>query len=330
MSFLKNIFSAIASFIASIFNGITRLISSIFNGFVWLLKTTGNAIVKFALLFVNKYKKPYHSSSLSFRGLLHSVAIAVVVFVVLFVFQPFGIKEIEESEKMMILTICGLIALSSMLICQFLFPFVAKSFYDEHHWNGSKQLIQSLLMSIMISLGLSFFLASKNVGTISFPVDGLVLFAFSIIPLVLFIFVQETFHDTKYKRKAENINTDLKNKSVVNSENPLKILVFKGNSEKLSLIPNQLIYAKIDGNVSEFYYQNPFGIDKSVITIDSKQVLDELSEHPQFVKFSANIMLNTNAIQKISGSARGYDIAIARVNEMVKVSGKFKKNLEKL
>lgn len=330
MSFLKNIFSAIASFIASIFNGITRLISSIFNGFVWLLKSTGNAIVKFALLFVNKFKKPYHSSSLSFRGLLHSVAIAVVVFVVLFVFQPFGIKEIEESEKMVILTICGLIAFSSMLICQFLFPFVAKSFYDEHHWNGSKQLIQSLLMSIMISLGLSFFLASKNVGTISFPIDGLALFAFSIIPLVLFIFVQETFHDTKYKRKAENLNADLKNKSVVNSENPLKILVFKGNNEKLSLIPNQLIFAKIDGNVSEFYYQNPFGIDKSVITIDSKQVLDELIEHPQFVKFSANIMLNTNAIQKISGSARGYDIAIARVNEMVKVSGKFKKNLEKL
>ncbi len=308
MSFLKNIFSSIASFFGSIFRGIANLFNAI----------------------LNKFKKPYHSSSMSFRGLLHSLAIAIGVFVILFVFQPFGIKEIEESAKIMILIICGLIAFASMLVCQFLFPFVAKSFYDEHHWNGSKQLIQSLLMSIMISLGLSFFLASKKVGTISFPIDGLVLFAFSIIPLILFIFVQETMHDSKYKRKAENLNTDLKNKSVVNSDNPLKILVFKGNNEKLSLIPNQLIYAKIDGNVSEFYYQNPFGIDKSVITIDSKQVKDELSEHPQFVKFSENIMLNTNAIQKISGSARGYDIAIARVNEMVKVSGKFKKNLEKL
>jgi hypothetical protein len=330
MSFLKNIFSSIASFFASIFNGITRLIKSIFNGIVWLIKSIFNAIVKFVLLFLNKFKKPYHSSSMSFRGLLHSVAIAVGIFVILFVFQPFGIKEIAESEKIMILIISGLIAFASMLICQFLLPFVAKSFYDEHHWNGSKQLIQSLLMSIMISLGLSYFLASKNVGTVSFPVDGLVLFAFSIIPLVFFIFVQETMHDSKYKRKAENLNSDLKNKSVVNSENPLKILVFKGNNEKLSLIPNQLIYAKIEGNVSEFFYQNPFGIDKSVITIDSKQVLDELIGHPQFVKFSENIMLNTNAIQKINGSARGYDIAIARVNEMVKVSGKFKKNIEKL
>lgn len=308
MSFLKNISNAISSFFASIFRGIANLTKK----------------------FFNKFKKPYHSSSLSIRGLLHSVAIAVGIFVVLFLFQPFGIKDLEESVKMTILISCGIISLISMIICQFIFPLIAKSFYDEHQWIGSKQLIQSLLMSFIISLGLTYFLSSKNTGSISFPIDGFILFGFSVIPLVLFIFFQETLHDTKFKKKAENLNSDLKSKSVVNSDNPLKILVFKGSSEKLSLIPNQLIYAKIDGNVSEFFYQNPFGIDKSVMTIDSKQVLNELNEHPQFVKFSENIILNTNAILKISGSARGYDIAIAKVNEMVKVSGKFRKNLEKL
>lgn len=308
MSFLTNIVSSISSFFGSIFNGIANLIK----------------------LFVNKFKKPYHSSTSSFRGLLHAIAVAVAVFVALFVFQPFGIKEIADSEKMMVLIICGGITHVSMLICQFVFPFLSKSFYDEHNWTGAKQLVQSLLMSLIICLGLVYYLSSKSVGTFSFPIDGLILFAYSVIPLVLFIFIQEALHDTKYKRKAENLNTDLKNKNVVNSDNPLKILVFKGAGEKLSLIPNQLIYAKIENGVSEFFYQNPFGIDKSVITIDDKLVLEELNNHPQFVKFTNNIMLNTNAIQKISGSARGYDIAIARVNEMVKVSGKFKKNLEKL
>jgi hypothetical protein len=341
MSFLKTISSSITSFFASIFNGISGLIKSIFSGIAWLIKSifSGitwliksifNGIARLIELFINKFKKPYHSSTVSFRGLLHSIAVAVVVFAVLFVFQPFGIKEVAESEKMVVLIICGGICLVSMLICQFIFPFLAKSFYDEHTWIGAKQLVQSLLMSLAISLGLVYYLSSKNVGTFSFPVDSLILFALSIIPLVLFIFIQESLHDSKYKQKAENLNADLKNKSVVNSDNPLKILVFKGAGEKLSLIPNQLIYAKIENGVSEFFYQNPFGIDKSVITIDDKLVLEELTNHPQFVKFTDNIMLNTNAIQKISGSARGYDIAIARVNEMVKVSGKFKKNLEKL
>jgi hypothetical protein len=183
-------------------------------------------------------------------------------------------------------------------------------------------------MSAVVSLALNFYL--NKVTGIDFPIEGLIVFTYSVIPLVLLVFIQESMHNNKFKQKAENLNSDLKNKGVVVSDNPAKVLIFKGASEKLSLIPNQLIYAKIESNVSEFYFQNPFGIDKMVLTIDEKLVRDELVDHPQFVKFSTNLMLNTNAIQKVSGSARGYEIAIAKVNEEVKVSGKFRKNLENL
>jgi hypothetical protein len=276
----------------------------------------------------NIFKRPYHSSTLSFRGLLHSAAVAVAIFVFLFIFQPFGISVVSETEKTMTLAFCGGIALVSMLFCQFVLPLLLKSFYDEHHWTGSKQLVQFLIMSLAVSLALNFYL--QKVTSIDFPVEGLKVFAYSIIPLVMLVFIQESIHNNKFIQKAENLNSDLKNKGVVTSENPLKVLVFRGASEKLSLIPNQLIYAKIDSNVSEFYYQNPLGIDKTVLNIDEKQVKDELAGHPQFVKVSANFILNTNAIQKVSGSARGYEIAIAKVNEEVKVSGKFRKNLENL
>ncbi|MCP9768255.1 hypothetical protein EGI22_10055 [Lacihabitans sp. LS3-19] len=267
---------------------------------------------------------------MSFRGLLHSIAVTVTAFVLFYILQPFGIKEMAEGDKIMVMAISGMIVLAVMLICQFVLPFVLKSFYDEHHWTGTKQLIQFLLMSVLIIFGLMYFLKSKNVGDSNLPIDALIYFGFSVIPLALFVYIQESMHDAKFKRKAEGLNQDLKTKGVVNSENPLKILVFQGNSEKLSLIPNQLIYVKLGAEAAEFYYQNPFGIDKAAMTIDTKLVLDELKDHPQFVKFSQDIMLNSNAIQKVSGTARGYDIAIAKVNEMVKVSGKFRKNLEKL
>ena len=315
MSFFKSISDSISSFFKAIFNFFSSIISGI-----------GRAIKA----FFDKFKKPYHSSTMSFRGLLHSIAVAVIAFVLLFVLQPFGIKEMAEGEKVMVLAMSGTIVLAIMLLCQFALPFVLKSFYDEHHWTGTKQLIQFLLMSVFIIFGVLYFLKSKNIGDSNLPIDALIYFGYSVIPLVLFVFIQESMHDAKFKRKAEGLNQDLKNKGVVNSENPLKILVFRGTSEKLSLIPNQLIYVKLGTEISEFYYQNPFGIDKAAMTIDSKLVLAELQEHPQFVKFSEDIMLNSNAIQKVSGTARGYDIAIAKVNEMVKVSGKFRKNLEKL
>lgn len=308
MSFLKNLSSGISNFFSAIFNSIGSLIKS----------------------FINKFKKPYHSSTLSIRGLLHSIAVAVAVFVFLFILQPFGLKEVAESEKMMVISICSSIAFVAMILFEIILPFVLKSFYDEHHWTGGKQLVQSLLMTFFILLGVFYYLNSKNIGDGNFPTNALTYFAYCIIPLVLFIFVQESMHDSKFKRKADNLNSDLKTKNIANAENPLKILIFKGSGEKLSLIPNQLIYAKIGKSTTEFYYQNPFGIDKSIINMDEKEVRTELGEHPQFIKFSDNIVINANAIQKVEGSARGYDVAIARVNEMVKVSNRFRKNLENL
>ncbi|MCA0365301.1 MAG: hypothetical protein LCH67_14760 [Bacteroidetes bacterium] len=279
---------------------------------------------------LNTFKKPYHSSTLSIRGLLHSVAIATIIFLVLYVIKPFGMSFLETEPRNMAISISGLIALGLMLICEFIFPLLAKPFYDEHHWTGSKQLFQSILMSFLIFFGLGIYWNTIPLSGFSFPVDSLLFFAYSLIPIIIFIYVQESMHTNKFTRKAENLNAELASKNIINSENPLKILVFLGNGEKLSLIPNQLIYAKINENTSEFYYQNPFGIDKSIINIPEKEVRDELSHHPQFIKFHKNIVLNANAIMKVTGNARGYEIAIAKVNEMVKVSNRYRKNLENL
>jgi hypothetical protein len=314
------------SFLQSISNSISSFFQTIFTFFGFILSGISRAIKA----FFDKFKKPYHSSTMSFRGLLHAIAVAVAAFVLLYTLQPFGIQKAAESEKIVIIAMSDAIVFGIMLICQFVLPFILKTFYDEHHWTGAKQLIQFMLMSLLIIFGVMYFLNSKNIGDTILPLDALIYFGFSLIPFVFFIFIQESMHDAKFKRKAKGLNQDLKNKGVVQSENHLKVLIFRGVSEKLSLVPNQLIYVKLGTEISEFYYQNPFGIDKAAMTIDAKMVLDELKEHPQFVKFSEDMMLNSNAIQKVSGTARGYDIAIAKVNNMVKVSGKFRKNLEQL
>lgn len=279
--------------------------------------------------FVNKFKKPFHSSTLSLRGLLHALTVAVLVFVILYIVKPFGLKSLETEKSNMIISVAGLIVLAVLSLCNFILPLLAKSFYDEHHWTGSKQLIQSLIMSLLIGLSLNFYFSQQNLNVDSFPLAGLIFFAMSIIPLIIFVYFQESFHENKYSKKAEDLNSEIASKGVLSGDNPLKILVFLGNGEKLSLIPNQLIYAKINENSSEFYYQNPFGIDKSVMDISESEVRKELEQHPQFTKFNKDLIINKNAIQKVTGTARGYEVAIAKVNSMVKVSNKYKKNLEK-
>jgi len=273
------------------------------------------------------FEKPHHSSTLSVRGFLHSLLVTLVVTSLAFLLRPFGLKHLEAAELNNVVFTSGGITFIMMILAQFLFPLLIKDFYNEEKWTTGKQLTQLLIMSALICLATVYYLHSKSLA--AFPLDAFVLFGLSIIPLGILAVIQQNMLHNKFERLAIEKNEELKRKGVVNSENPLNVLAFRGNGEKLNLIPNQLIYIRL-GDVSEFYYQNMLGVEKSSMNIPRQAILDELKGHPQFEVFRGDIIVNVNAIRQVSGSARGYDIEIARINELVKVSHKDKKKIEKL
>jgi len=271
--------------------------------------------------------KPHHSSTLSIRGFLHSILVTLVVTSLAFLIRPFGLKQLEAAELTNTVITAGGITFIMMLLAQFLLPLIIKDFYVEGKWTTGKQLTQLLIMSALISLATVFYLHSK--GLAAFPLDAFVLFGLSIIPLGILAVIQQNMLQNKFERLALEKNEELKRKGVINSENPLNVLAFRGNGQKLNLIPNQLIYIRL-GDVTEFYYQNMLGVEKTGMNISRQAVTEELKGHPQFEVFRGDIIVNVNAIRQISGSARGYDIEIARIDELVRVSHKDKKKIEKL
>jgi hypothetical protein len=278
--------------------------------------------------FLKVFKKPHHSSTLSLRGVIHSVIATAVVISLAFLFKPYGLKNLESSELLNTVVTLGGITFIMMLLAQFIFPFIIKDFYSEEKWTTGKQFVQLLIMSFLICFATVFYLSSKSLA--SFPIDALTIFAFSILPLGVLALTQQNLLRGKFDKLAEEKNQDLKRKGVVNSVNPLNVLAFRGEGQKLNLIPNQLIYIKTEGNRAEFYYQNMLGVEKTGFAISRASILEELKGHPQFESFGSDIILNVNAIQEITGSARGYDIQIARVNALVKVSHKDRKKIDNL
>lgn len=278
--------------------------------------------------FLKVLKKPHHSSTLSLRGVIHSVIATAVVISLAFLFKPYGLKNLGSSELLNTVVTLGGITFIMMLLAQFIFPFIIKDFYSEEKWTTGKQFIQLLIMSFLICFSTVFYLNSKSLA--SFPIDALTIFAFSIIPLGVLALTQQNLLRGKFDKLAEEKNQDLKRKGVINSENPLNVLAFRGDGQKLNLIPNQLIYIKTEGNRAEFYYQNMLGVEKTGFGISRAAIVEELKGHPQFESFGTDIILNVNAIQQITGSARGYDIQIARVNALVKVSHKDRKKIDNL
>lgn len=271
--------------------------------------------------------KPHHSSTLSIRGFLHSLLVTLVVTSLAFLIRPFGLDRLEAAELNNAVITAGGITFIMMMLAQFLFPILIKDFYVEGKWTTGKQLAQLLIMSALISLATVFYLHSR--GLADFPLDALILFGLSIIPLGILAVIQQNMLHNKFEQLALEKNEELKRKGVVNSENPLNVLAFRGDGQKLNLIPNQLIYIRL-GDVSDFYYQNIIGVEKSSLNIPRQAILEELKGHPQFEVFRGDIIVNVNAIRQVSGSARGYDIEIARIDELVKVSHKDRKKIDKL
>lgn len=331
---IKNLVQAIITGLvklaATIFNLIKNAIKLLVKGTIKFFTSIINGIKNLVLAFFRKLKNPYHSSTLRWRGLIHSIAISALITAGFLVFQPFSIQDLPVQEKNVLFFYVAGISFLGMLICQFLLPFAFRSFYKESKWTLGNQFFQSFLMVLIITFGLVFYLSNTASIDIKFPIDALIFVLLSLIPLFIFVVIQEIMHDNKFKKKANEMNRGMDNKLVLQSENPLNVLIFKGQNEKLSLIPNQLIYTKINKNESAFYFQNPFGLDKKIIVIDEIKVREELKNHPQFKAFHDDIIINVNAIQKVTGNARGYEIAIARVNELVSIPNRYKKVLEKL
>lgn len=331
---IKNLVQAIISgfvkLATTIFNLIKNVIQFLVSGATKIIVAIFNGIKNLVLAFFRKLKNPYHSSTLRWRGLIHSIAVSVLITLGFFVIQPFSIQDLAVEEKNVLFSFIAGISILGMLICQFLLPLAFKSFYSEAKWTLGNQFFQSFLMVLIITFGLVFYLSNTASINIKFPIDAFIFVLISLIPLFIFVVIQEIMHDNKFKKKANEMNRGMNNKLVLQSENPLNVLIFKGQNEKLSLIPNQLIYTKINKNESTFYFQNPFGLDKKMITINEDKVREELKNHPQFKAFHDDIIINVNAIQKVTGNARGYEIAIARVNELVSIPNRYKKVLEKL
>lgn len=274
--------------------------------------------------FLKVFNKPHYSSTLSLRGLTHSAVVTVIVMSIAFILKPFGLKNLDSSALLEVVVTIGGITFLMMLLAEFIFPFLIKDFYKESSWTTGKQLSQLIIMSVLISIGSVAYLNAKNLAV--FPTDALILIGASILPLIGLAIIQQNMLKSKFERLAEDKNHSLKRKGMINSNNPAEVLSFGS----LTLIPNQLIYVNVQDNNAEFYYQNLFGLEKTNVNISREKILKQLQGHPQFTSLNASLIVNINAIQQVTGTARGYEVQIAKVNKMVQIATKERKSVENL
>jgi DNA-binding LytR/AlgR family response regulator len=223
----------------------------------------------------------------------------------------------------------GVVAFVGMLIAKFVLPQALKSFYDNQNWTIGRQVIH--LSVVILIIGMMTLAYSNYFSIASFTlIDVLKVVAVGIIPVIVITFIQQKLFHTRFTTAADDINSNLNSLNLPASKQILPVLVFGESGQKLSLLPNQLIYAETSKDSTDFYWQNFMGVEKTTVQTSLANVEKELSTHPQFVRLHRNFVVNMRGIHKVEGNARGYELYIARKKNAIPVSWKFHKKLEKI
>ncbi len=294
-----------------------------------ILRSFFGSISQIIGTFIASFKKPMATSISSIRGLIISLLIGLFVAIVAVGVQPFGLSDFTNDSKTLYLIGFGIVAFIGMLVAKFVFPMILSNFYNDQQWTIGRQIVHLsatiLIVGSLIMLYGNYF----YITTLTF-VDILKTVAICVLPIAVITFIQQKLFHNKFSTTAESINSSLESINPPASKQLFPIMVFGESGQKLSLVPNQLIYAETSKNSTDFYWQSLMGVEKTTIQTPLAQVEKELAAHPQFVRLHRNFVINMRGIHKVEGNARGYRLRIARTKHEIPVSWKFHKKLEQI
>jgi DNA-binding LytR/AlgR family response regulator len=294
-----------------------------------ILRSFLGSISQIISTFIASFKKPMATSISSFRGFIISLLVGLFVAIVAVGVQPFGISEFINSSKTLYLIGFGVVAYVGMLIAKFVLPMVLSNFYNDQQWTVARQVVHLSATILIVGTLIMAYSNYFNIAAFTF-IDILKAVVIAIIPITITTFIQQNLFHNKFTTTAENINSSLESINPPASKQLFPVMVFGEIGQKLSLIPNQLIYAETSKDSTDFYWQSLMGIEKTTVQTPLAQVEKELAAHPQFVRLHRKFVINMRGIHKVEGNARGYRLRIARTKHVIPVSWKFHKKLEQI
>lgn len=134
----------------------------------------------------------------------------------------------------------------------------------------------------------------------------------------------------KNQEKANNISANIIQQKEVFTENHKNETSFDNifittelKSEDFLFHIQDFLYAKSEGNYMEIYFSKNNETIKLIKRLTLKSLENQLSTFKFIIKIHRSIILNLNAVEKVSGNAQGYKVSLKNYPTAVPVSRSF-------
>lgn len=268
---------------------------------------------------------------------------SVIIFLILYILQPFGISRIE-GQKYWVALGAALIAASASGIFTYLLPALFPSYYKEQNWTLGKYVLNLFQLLLLISIGVWAYVS----WLIGMWLDArLLLLALTWVmvlapfPVVFLSMWNHNLLLTRNLREATEMNFYLSKKisreekeiSSEKKEITSELLTFSGGTkEMLEVQAADFLYAEAEGNYIKVHYRSAQSgkIVQKMLRATMKQAEETIAACPEVIRCHRAFLVNVRRVVKVDGNSQGYRLRLEGSEEEIPVSRAYAKEVKSL
>ena len=259
---------------------------------------------------------------------------ALIIFLVLYLLQPFGIARIESGKLWVTLgAACISAGVSSVFV--WVLPWMFPKYYEERAWTLGKEVSGTLALLLCITVCVWLYVAwlcGVMPGVRLFFTVLLWVLILGAFPTVLFAMWNRNIRLARNLREATELNLRLSQKPEA-EETPPATLVFSGGTrEMLEIDARSFLYAESEGNYVRLHYLSPKDnrpVSK-LLRLTMKQAEAAVASAPFIVRCHRAFLVNLHQVSKVDGNSQGYRLRLEGCAEEVPVSRGYAKSVKAL
>lgn len=270
---------------------------------------------------------------------------SVIVFLILYMFQPFGISQIEGNRLAVVLG-SALISAGASGIFVYLLPWLFPTYYKEENWTLGKQLLSLMELFLLITVGVWLYQSWR----MEVPLDGqlfvIVLFWVLLLapfPTAFFLMWNRNLELSENLEKATEMNRCLSEKIALRrseetseasvEEKASETLLFTGGAkERLEVSAADFLYAEAEGNYVKLSYRSEKEgkVVCKLLRITMKQAEEAVAAVPFLIRCHRAFLVNIQKVVRVDGNSQGYRLRLEGCEEEVPVSRAYAKEVKTL
>lgn len=270
---------------------------------------------------------PFDSKQLTpLRKITRSCAEGFFIALFLIVFEPFGISNWNDPNKVFYLVGFGLITTLSLLFLRTIITPAFPSFFNEKKWTVGREIASTSLLLLIITTGnvvyLSFILNdSFSIQNFLWNLTSVVLIG--IFPIAFGVVTNYIYQLKKYQKPIA-----VKHHEETKTPKSLR-LIAENEKDSFEIIQSDLLFIESADNYAVINYVEDGQIKKELLR-SSLTRLEKQLESDDIVRCHRSFIVNLNKVENVTGNAQGYKFHLQTPEVIVPVARKYSELVERI